>query len=84
MSRCRGREVGHVDAVDRVAPGGHVLEAGDHPQQRRLAAPGRPDEHDELPVGDLEADVVDGQEVVAVDLRDALERDRRHASGALA
>ena len=78
------REVGHVDAVDQDRPGGDVLEAGDHPQQRRLAAPGRPHEDDELPVGDLEADVVDGQEAVAVDLRDALDLDRRHASGAIA
>ncbi len=35
---------------------GDLLEAGDHPQRRRLAAPGRPDEHHELAVGDLEVE----------------------------
>ena len=34
---------------------------GDHAQQRRLAAAGRPDEHEELAVGDVEVDRVDGE-----------------------
>ena len=39
-----------ADPDDAVAD---VLEAGDHPQRGRLAAPGRADEHHELAVGDL-------------------------------
>ena len=37
------------------------LEPGEHPQRRRLAAPRRPDEHEELAVGDLQVEVVDGR-----------------------
>ena len=39
---------------------GDLLEPGDHPQRRRLAAAGRADEDHELAVADLEIDVVDG------------------------
>ena len=72
------REVGHVGAADRDLPRGHLLEAGDHPQQRRLAATGRADEHHELAVADLQADVVDGGDVAGVDLRQLLELDLGH------
>ena len=72
------RQVGDVDAVDPDLARGRLLEPGDGTQERRLAAPGRPDEDDELAVGDREADVVDGDEAVAVGLRDSLELDRRH------
>ena len=37
---------------------GDVLEAGDHAQQRGLAAAGRPDQHHELAVGNVDADAV--------------------------
>ena len=43
-------------AVDRDLAAGDVLEAGDHPQRRRLAAAGRADQHHELLVGDVEID----------------------------
>ena len=36
-----------------ISPLADFLEPGDHPQQRRLAAAGRADEHAELAVGDL-------------------------------
>ena len=34
-----GAQPGQVGAVDRDPPGGRPLEAGEHPQQRRLAGP---------------------------------------------
>jgi hypothetical protein len=57
-----------------------LLQAGEHPQRRRLPATGRPDEHHELPVGDLEIEVVDGLRSVRVDLRDLVVRDLRHGA----
>ena len=45
-------------AVDRDLAGGDLLEAGEHAQQRRLAAAGRADEDDELAVADLDGDAV--------------------------
>jgi len=36
-----------------------VLQPGNHPQQRRLAAAGRPDQHDELAVADQHVDAMD-------------------------
>ena len=77
------REVGHVGAGDSDGSRGDLLEAGDHPQERRLAAARRPHEDDELAVRDLDADVVDGLEAVAVDLRDPVDLDRRHAYRAI-
>ena len=38
---------------------GRDLEAGDHPQRRRLARPGRAEHREELAVADLEVDAVD-------------------------
>jgi hypothetical protein len=64
--------------ADHDLPGRDVLEAGDHPQRRRLAAPGRADEDDELPVRDLEVERVDGLRAVRVDLRQLLELDLCH------
>ena len=37
-----------------------VLEPGDHAQRRGLAAAGRPDQHDEFVVGDVEVDALHG------------------------
>ena len=74
-----GRTLGDVDSADRPGALGHLLEAGDHPQQRRLAAARRADEHDELAVEDREIDVVHGDEAAGEDLRDVLETDLSHA-----
>ena len=53
------REVGDIALADEDGAVGDLLEAGDHPQQCRLAATRGADEHEELPIGDLERDVVD-------------------------
>ena len=42
---------------------GRILQPGDHPQQRRLAAAGRAEEDHELSVADVEHDVVDGGDI---------------------
>ena len=57
---------------------GDLLEAGGHPQRRRLAASGGPDEHHQLTVGDLEVELGDGARPVRIDLADTAEGDRRH------
>ncbi len=59
------------------------LEAGDHPQRRRLPATARPEQREELAFADLERDVAH-RLGLAEALADALERDRdasvlRHA-----
>jgi hypothetical protein len=54
-------------AADRNLALGDLLEPGDHPQQRRLAAARGPDEHAELTVGDRDVDTADhmrGSEVL--------------------
>jgi hypothetical protein len=54
-----------------------LLEAGDHPQQRRLAAPRRADQHRERAVGDVDVDAVqDGG--LSEALLDRLDRDACH------
>ena len=73
------RELGHVALADEDRPLGDVLEAGDHPHQRRLAAAGRPDEHHELAARDLERDVVGGLHVAGVDLGHVVDDDPAHA-----
>ena len=52
------RHVVHHAAADRDLAAGDVLEPGDHAQQRRLAAAGRADQHDELAVRDVDAHAV--------------------------
>ena len=69
--------------VDQHVAGGVVLEPADDAQQRRLAAAGGADESDELVVGDVEADVLQGLDAVvafAEHLADLLDGNfRRHA-----
>jgi hypothetical protein len=72
-----GSEVGHVAVADPDLPARHVLEAGDHPQQGRLSAPRRTDEHEKLAVGDLQRDVVDRRHRAEC-LAHLVEPDRRH------
>ena len=54
---------------------GDVLEPGDHPQRRRLAAAGRADEDQELAVGDVEVELLDGLGPVREPLGHLVERD---------
>jgi len=51
--------IADILAVDENPPRGQILEPGDQPQQRRLAAARRPDEDGELAVLDVEIDVID-------------------------
>ena len=53
------RLAGHVAAVDVDRAAAGVLQPGDQPQQRGLAAARRADEDDELAVLDVEVDVRD-------------------------
>ncbi len=72
-----GLQVVDDAAVDCDRAGGHVLEAGDHPQQGRLPATRWTDEHEEFLVQDLEA-----QRMQDLDSTERLgyfgERHRRH------
>ena len=60
--------------VDEAA--GLALEAGDNPEQRRLSAPRRPQEHDELATFDLEGNGLEGGEVSET-LGDAVQAQKR-------
>ena len=63
-----------------MLPSVGVLEAGDDAQQRGLAAAGRAQQRDELARGELEADVVERDEV-AERLADAADFNAHGASG---
>ena len=54
------RHPGQVLPVEQDGAAGRLVEAGDHPQQRGLAAARRPEQADEEPVRDVQADRVDG------------------------
>ncbi len=54
-----GLHVVDLPVADENLAGCHRLEAGDHAQRRGLAAAGRPHQHGELPVVDLDAQAVD-------------------------
>ena len=60
----RGAAEGHVLAVEQDAPLGRQLEAGDHPERRRLAAARRPQHHEESAVIDGEGRGLDGDEIL--------------------
>ena len=79
MSRSFGRQRVDHPAVDGDLARGDLLEAGEHPQQRRLAAARRADQHHELAVGDVDRDAVQHLER-AVGLADVADRDGAHRS----
>jgi hypothetical protein len=60
----------------------HRLEAGEHAERGRLAAAGGPDQHHELPVGDVQLEIRDGSCAVRVDLACPIERDAGHLAPA--
>ena len=59
VERRDGRDVG---AVEQDPALGRQLEAGDHPEGRRLARARRPEHREELAVADVEVDAVDGDD----------------------
>ena len=59
--------------VDLQLAAGDVLQSGDHPQRRRLAAAGGPDEDHELAVGDIEVHLFHGLVAVVEHLGDSIE-----------
>src|SRR5207253_10208943 len=77
VALARGQVVDDAIADPDLAVG-DLLEPGDHPERRRLAAPRRADEDDELALRDLEVEIVDRQRAAAVLLRNVAEPDRGH------
>ncbi len=70
------RHAGDVLALQQEAALAWCFEAGEHPEKRGLAATGRPEQREELSLVDIEAQVVDGDEI-AEPLRNVLELDER-------
>jgi len=68
------RRAGGVLAANPHGAGVRLLEPGDHPQQRGLAAPARAEQRGERPVADLERHLVQGDEVAEA-LRDRVDDD---------
>ena len=73
-----GRHVVDALAAQQDVAGGRRLHAGQHAQQRRLAAARRADDGEELAFGDVEVDAVDGGEG-AESLAQRLERENGRA-----
>ena len=57
------RGVGDVGPIQQDRSRRHILEAGDHPQNRGLAGSGRAEHRKELALPDVDAEVVHGGEV---------------------
>ena len=74
------RDVVDDPLADPQRAAGDLLEAGDHAQAGGLAATGRPDEDHELPVSDVEVEVVNGHHV-AEPLAHILKRYGCHLAG---
>ena len=72
------RELVDALAADDQLAVGDVLQAGDHPQRRRLPAAGRTDEDHELAIADFEVHVLDGLEPVRIALPHVLKPDLGH------
>ncbi len=70
------RHRAHFGPVDADAAAARVCEARQHPQQRRLAATGCPDEREHLALVDIQRDVVD-RGMSAESLADAIDEDLR-------
>ena len=83
-SRSNGGMLGDVPAVEQDPARRRQLEAGDHPQGRRLARSRRAEHREELAVADLEVDAVDRHDlaVALLDLRDGRRQGRTARSRA--
>ena len=76
MSRSFGRHERDVAVADEHVALVDRLEAGEHPQRRRLATAGGPDEDEEFAVTDLEVEVIDrGRLGSRIDPARSLKRD---------
>jgi len=73
-----GRDAGNRLAGEQDLAGGRLFEPGDHPEGRRLAAAGRPEEAVEGATGDSKGHPVDGRDI-AEDLCDVDDLDIRMA-----
>ncbi len=73
-----GRLVVHHLAADAQLALGDVFQAGDHVERRGLAAARRADQDDELAVGDVEVNAVDGQRAIWEALGDPIQNDVSH------
>jgi hypothetical protein len=76
-----------LDAGDHLAADAHravggLVEPGDHAQRGGLPAAGRAEEHEELAIGHVEREVVDGDDVAEA-LGHGRERDRGHSRARL-
>jgi hypothetical protein len=60
--RSDGSSLG-MNAINEQVAGGDPFQAGDHAQQRGLAAAGRADEDHEFPILDVEVDPLDDLDV---------------------
>ena len=70
-------DVGDVLAVELDPPRRRLDQPVDHLQRRRLAAPGRPDERDELAARHVEVELLDRDGAAGVGLADALQPDHQ-------
>ena len=68
-----GREVVRQASVNVDFPPGHVLQAGNQSEGGRFSASRRPDQHDELPIVNVEAEVLYRYGVPVVDLPDVFQ-----------
>ena len=74
--RCGIFQLGRAEAclpATQMSPFGRAFFAHHQPDEGRLARPGRTDEEHELTLGDVEPDVLDGDDATVVDLRDVFE-----------
>ncbi len=74
-SRSKGGGGGDVLAAEEDLARGGALEPGDDPQRGGLARSGRPEERDELAVGDVEVEVAHGDHAAGELLADAAQPD---------
>ena len=72
-----GLQVVDAAVADADLTAGDLLEPGNHPQQRRLAAARRPDQHRERAIGDVDVDTVQDRRLAEFFLN-RLNRDAGH------
>ena len=72
------RQIGDVLSIDQNAPRRRPIQAGNQPQDGALAAARGADQHHQLAVSDVDAQLANGHVPAIEDLSDGVERDRRH------